>query len=80
LQERGVRFSPAHDVVEWNGVLRLRDVQSDDETLLDGVDTLVGAVGSRAINELAAPLRGQPFKLHVIGDANYPQGVEQATY
>lgn len=80
LQERGVRFWPGHDVVEWNCVLRLRDAQTGEEAVLEGVDTLVGAVGSRAVNELAAQLRGHPLEIHVIGDANYPQGVEQATY
>lgn len=80
LQERGVRFWPAHDVAEWNGVLRLRDAQTGAETVLEGVDTLVGAVGSRAVNQLAAQLREQDFGVYVIGDANYPQGVEQATY
>ncbi len=80
FQERGVRFWPAHDVAEWNGALRLRDVQTGAETILEGVDTLVGAVGSRAVNDLAAQLRGHDFEVHVIGDANFPQGVEQATY
>ncbi len=80
LQERGVRFWPAHDVTEWNGVARLRDVQTGEETILDDVDTLVGAVGSRSVNDLVAPLRGHAFEVHVIGDANFPQTVEQATF
>jgi len=80
FQERGVRFWPGHDVTEWNGALRLRDVQTGAETVLEDVDTLVGAVGSRPVNELATQLREYTFEVHVIGDANFPQGVEQATY
>ncbi len=33
FQERGVRFWPAHDMVEWNGALRLHDVQTGAETI-----------------------------------------------
>lgn len=31
-------------------------------------------------SELAAQLRGHDFEVYVIADANFPQGVEQATF
>jgi 2,4-dienoyl-CoA reductase (NADPH2) len=81
LQGRGVRFWPGHEVAEWDeSGARLRDVQTGEERVLEGVDTLVGAVGSRPVNELAPQLRHAGLEVHVIGDANIPQTVEQATY
>jgi hypothetical protein len=55
-------------------------VQTAEERTFDGVDALVAAIGSVSDNALAAALRPHVPELHVIGDANLPQGVEQATY
>ena len=46
----------------------------------DDIDCIVGAVGSRAVNDLATPLRKAGLEVHVIGDANIPQTVQDATY
>src|SRR5579871_4626365 len=82
LRERGVRFWPGEEVVQWDapGQLRLRSVQTAAEHVLEGIDTVVATIGSTSVNGLALALRGQVPELHVIGDANTPQTVEQATY
>ena len=82
LRERGVRFWPGHEIAEWTegGPVLLRGVQTGEEQDLPPADVLVGAVGSRPVNELARLLRGRVPELYVIGDANLPQTCEQATY
>ncbi|HEX8524085.1 MAG TPA: FAD-dependent oxidoreductase [Tepidisphaeraceae bacterium] len=82
LQKRGVTFTCAHEVVRWDeaGRLRVRDAQTGEESVMEGVDAVVGAVGSYSVNELAEELRGRVRELYVVGDANVPQTVEAATY
>ena len=82
LRARGVRFRPGQDIAEWagEGALLLRDVQTGEEHEVSEIDTVVGAVGSRPENRLAALLRGRIPEIHVIGDANLPQTCEQATF
>lgn len=82
LLERGVRFWPGHELAEWeeSGRVRLRNVQTAEEQVLGAADAVVGAVGSKPLNDLARALRGHVPELHVIGDANTPQTCEQATY
>jgi hypothetical protein len=82
LKERGVRFWPGFEVVEWadNTGVRLRSVQTAEETLIEKVDVLAATVGSTPVAPLAPLLRGRVPELYVIGDANTPQTVMQATY
>ena len=82
FRARGVRFWPGHEVAAWaaDGPVILRNVQTGEEQEIPAIDTVVGAVGSKPVNELAAQLRGRIAELHVIGDANLPQTCEQATY
>jgi 2,4-dienoyl-CoA reductase-like NADH-dependent reductase (Old Yellow Enzyme family) len=82
LRERGVRFWPGQEIVGWDDAthLRLRDMQTAEEQVIAGVDTLVGLVGSRSVADLAFALRPRVPELHVIGDANTPQTVQHATY
>lgn len=82
LTERGVRFWPGEDIAGWEGenTLRLRSVQTAEERVLESIDVVVGAVGSSPENGLERALRGRVPELYVIGDANIPQTVEQATY
>jgi NADPH-dependent 2,4-dienoyl-CoA reductase/sulfur reductase-like enzyme len=77
-----VRFAAAEEIAGWDaaGVLRLRSTRTAEERILAGVDAVVAAVGSTPVNALAHALRGQVPELHVIGDANLPQTVEEATY
>jgi len=82
LTERGVRFWPGWEIAEWeqDGIVRLRNVQTAEEQEIEGVDAIVGTVGSKPVNDLALALRGRVPELHIIGDANTPQTCEQATY
>lgn len=82
LIKRGVRFWPGEDIACWQeqGALRLRSVQTAEERVLEGIDLVVATVGSTPENALERALRNQIPELHVIGDANIPQTVEQATY
>ncbi|HZP84363.1 MAG TPA: FAD-dependent oxidoreductase [Chthonomonadaceae bacterium] len=82
LKERGVRFWPGQEIAGWDDAthLRLRDVQTAEEQVLEGVDAVVGTVGSKSVATLAPALRKAVPELYVIGDANLPQTVQHATY
>lgn len=81
LTTRGVSFSAGEDAVGWAGdEVRLRNVFTADERTIRGVDAVVIAAGSDAVNHLELALRGSVPELHVIGDANQPKTVEEATY
>ncbi|HET6384577.1 MAG TPA: FAD-dependent oxidoreductase [Armatimonadota bacterium] len=81
LKKQAVRFWPGLEVVGWSGnEVVLREIQTGDERVISGPDTLVTVVGSSPVNALAGELRGRVPDLHVIGDANIPQTVEEATF
>ena len=82
LLARAVRFWPGVNLVRWiaPGRLLARDVQTAEEHLFEDVDAVVATIGSTSSTALADELRGYGLELHVIGDANIPQTVEQATY
>jgi 2,4-dienoyl-CoA reductase-like NADH-dependent reductase (Old Yellow Enzyme family)/NADPH-dependent 2,4-dienoyl-CoA reductase/sulfur reductase-like enzyme len=82
LRARGVTFTAGVAPVGWigAGMLLVRDTGTAEEQVIDGVDALVATVGSASVDELAGALRGRVPELYVIGDANAPQTVEQATY
>jgi 2,4-dienoyl-CoA reductase-like NADH-dependent reductase (Old Yellow Enzyme family) len=82
LKERGVRFWPGQEIASWDDTtrLRLRDNQTAEERVLEAVDAVVGTVGSKSVTSLVPALRKSAPELYVIGDANVPQTVQQATY
>ena len=82
LANRGVRFAAGEELAGWDdaGRLRLRATRTAAERLLTGIDAVIAAVGSTPVNALAGALRGRFPELHIIGDANWPQTVEEATY
>lgn len=82
FRERGVRFYPGKELADAgrNDAVLLRDVQTAEEELLEGVNVIGAAIGSVSVSSLAGELRGRVPELHVIGDANVPQTVEAATY
>src|SRR5262249_5650504 len=71
LMGRHVNFHPGHELVGWDGQqrLRLRQVVTREERLLQEIDLVVGLVGSTSVSGLAEELRGAVERLHVIGDA-----------
>lgn len=81
LRGRGVRFRPGMEVVDWQaGTLRLRDTRTAEEDVIEGVGHLVATVGSESVATLEPALRGCAPEFYVIGDANVPQSVREATY
>lgn len=82
LTGRHVNFHPGHELVGWEGPqrLRLRQVVTREVQLLEGIDLVVGLAGSTSVSGLAGELRGAVEHLHVIGDAQSPRTVEEATY
>jgi hypothetical protein len=82
LKARGVRFWPGQEIAGWDDAarLRLRDTQTAEERVLEAVDAVVGTVGSKSVAPLVPALRASVPELYVIGDANVPQTVQQATY
>jgi NADPH-dependent 2,4-dienoyl-CoA reductase/sulfur reductase-like enzyme len=82
LVGRHVNFLPGHELVGWEGPqrLRIRQVVTKEERVLEGIDLVVGLVGSTSVAGLAGELRGAVERLHVIGDAQSPRTVEEATY
>ena len=82
LSERGVQFTPGYELAGWDGAgtVRVRSVQTAEERTFEGIEGIVATVGSSSVNEIARQLRGSVAELYVIGDANTPQTVEQATY
>lgn len=82
LSERGVSFHPGVELAGWDcaGTIRVRSTQTAEERTFEGIEGVVATVGSASVNALAPALRGLVAELYVIGDANVPQTVEQATY
>jgi NADPH-dependent 2,4-dienoyl-CoA reductase/sulfur reductase-like enzyme len=82
LVGRHVTFHPGHDLVGWEGNrgLRIRQVVTNQEQVLDQIDLVVGLVGSSSVSSLADELHGSVERLEVIGDAVSPRTVEEATY
>jgi pyruvate/2-oxoglutarate dehydrogenase complex dihydrolipoamide dehydrogenase (E3) component len=81
LADRGVRFVAGEEVIcsDDGGVL-VRAVLTAEERWVKGVTAIVVAAGSDPVNELERELRGKVPALFVIGDANRPHTVEEATY
>lgn len=81
FRKRGVTFHPGHELAEYTGsTVVLRQIETAEELVLEGIDAIVATVGSTAENALTRALRGKVAELYTIGDANIPQNVEHATY
>lgn len=79
FRARGVTFLPGYELVEQCPIT-LRHTETADELELEGIEAIVGTVGSLPENALTHALRGRVKELYTIGDANLPQTVEAATY
>jgi dimethylglycine catabolism A len=81
LAAQGVHFRAGLDAARWHaGALVARDAFNAAEERLDGIEGVVIVGPSVPVNELAAALDGRTPELHVIGDANQPRTVEEATF
>jgi mycofactocin system FadH/OYE family oxidoreductase 2 len=79
LYGAGVRLTPdVRPVAFEDGRLTLRNVYSGREETREGIDTVVLAVGLRAVDDLYRALKGRVAALHLIGDAMAPRGIHHA--
>lgn len=79
LFAHGVTLTPHTDLVAVEGsTVLVANVYSGQERRLEGVDTVVLAMGSRSTDALYRALKGQVPELHAIGDCVAPRGVHHA--
>ena len=78
---KGVVLSPNTLVKEISGkVVVSSDRYTGEERRIEGVDTVVLAMGNSAKNELYFALKGKIGELHAIGDCLAPRKVEDAIF
>jgi dimethylglycine catabolism A len=79
LFARGVLLTPHTRLVAIEGSsVIVANVYSGEERRIDGVDTIVLAMGSRSTDTLYRALKGKVRELHAIGDCVAPRGVHHA--
>jgi mycofactocin system FadH/OYE family oxidoreductase 2 len=79
LFSRGVRLTPHVELVAVEGsTVVVANVYSGEERRIEGVDTVVLAMGARSTDALYRALRGRVAALHAIGDCVAPRGVHHA--
>jgi len=79
LHTAGVVLTPGTELraIEGSAVI-VRNVFSNAERRIEGVDTVVLATGSRSTDALYRALKGQVTALYAVGDCVAPRGVHQA--
>ncbi len=79
LFTKGVTLTPHTELraIEGSSVV-VANVYSGAERRLDGIDTVVLAMGSRATDALYRALKGRVRELHAVGDCVAPRGVHHA--
>jgi mycofactocin system FadH/OYE family oxidoreductase 2 len=79
LLPKGAVFSPLTNLREVSGKnVVVYDVFTGRERTIEGVDTIVTAIGNSASNELYCALRGRVKALHAIGDCAAPRNLLRA--
>ena len=81
LYRKNVTLTPQHELagVDESGAVVLRNLFTNDESRLEGVDTLVLALGRTASTELYDTLKGTVEALYQIGDCLAARSMEEAT-
>lgn len=82
LLEKGVILTPFTGVKEIRGnqVVAFPIYAPQQERTIEGVDTVVLAMGNRACNELYRSLKGQVKELYAVGDCVAPRRIAMAIY
>jgi hypothetical protein len=79
LYARGVTMTPHTDLVGVEGsTVVVANVYTREERRIEGVDTVVLAMGSRSTDAIYRALSGRVPVLHAIGDCVAPRGVHHA--
>lgn len=81
LYRLGVDIRPHMRLFGLDGdTVYLQNTLSDEPVILEGIDTLVLALGHRAEDGLAEALAGTGVELHMIGDCVAPRTAEEAVW
>ena len=79
LFTKGVTFTPHSELVAVEGsAVLVSNPLTRAQRRIEGVDTVVLAMGSRSTDALYRALKGKVSALHAIGDCVAPRGVHQA--
>jgi hypothetical protein len=79
LFTKGVTLTPHTELVAVEGsTVIVANVYSGTERRIEGVDSVVLAMGSRSTDRLYRALRGKVPELHAVGDCVAPRGVHHA--
>jgi N,N-dimethylglycine/sarcosine dehydrogenase len=79
LFAKGVTFTPHTELVAVEGsTVVVANALTRSQRRIEGVDTVVLAMGSRSTDALYRALKGKVSVLHAIGDCVAPRGVHQA--
>lgn len=80
MYRKGVTLTPHHELAEVRpGAAVLRNIFTTELVPVDGVDTVVLALGRMASTGLYAALKGKVAALHQIGDCLAARTLEEAT-
>jgi hypothetical protein len=79
LFAKGATLTPHTELraIEGSTVV-VANVYTGAQRQMDGVDTVVLSMGSRAVDALYRALKGRVGELHAVGDCVAPRGVHQA--
>ncbi len=81
LHKLGVEIRPYLRLFGADGdTVYFQNTLSDEAVILDGIDTLVLALGHRARDGLAGELEGLGVEVHMIGDCVAPRTAEEAVW
>ena len=81
MYRKGVTLTPHHALVEVRpGAAVLRNLFTDELVAVEGIDTVVLALGRVAATELYTALKGKVASLHQVGDCLAARTMEEATY
>jgi 2,4-dienoyl-CoA reductase-like NADH-dependent reductase (Old Yellow Enzyme family)/thioredoxin reductase len=81
MYRKGVTLTPHHALAEVRPrAVVLRNLFTDELVAVEGIDTVVLALGRVASTELYTALKGKVAALHQVGDCLAARSMEEATY
>jgi pyruvate/2-oxoglutarate dehydrogenase complex dihydrolipoamide dehydrogenase (E3) component len=81
MYRKGVTLTPHHELAEVHqGAVTLRNLFSNDLIRVEGINTVVLALGRVASTDLYATLKGRVASLSQVGDCLAARTMEEATY
>ncbi len=81
LFRKKIKFKTFVELREIRGsTLVIANAFTNEEETLEGIDTVVFAMGGRASNEVYRSLKGKVKELYIVGDCVAPRRIPQAIY